>query len=648
MKRTLIFILLLVAPLAYAQHIKLDKREGKVSPEEAALAQYEPDTTASAVVLYDYTYVCIDFNNVGEINKTVNAYSRIKILKEDGKSYADFSIPYANKGESVFNIKVVTHNLEDGKLVSTKLARKYIFDELVTEGVRKVSFSAPDVKVGSVVEISYTFNSANYAELEDVFFQQEIPINWLEADVDCLQYLDFSRQVRGTRQPVFKRDSNDRMLGDMHYQLYRDSYVLYDMPALPDESFSYCRDQFYAAASYSLRSIVIPGFSVQSFADNWSSVDDLIRKSEIFKECHAKGKVIDELKPALDKGETLEEKVVALREAILEKVKWNKNTGFVPKPASQMLKEGSSDAASINGLMASVLRAADIQADPVLVRSREKGILIQSHVRMDAFDRLILCIQTGTGTSYYYDAASPDGYLNVLGEGLIVDNARLYPMDGSPAWVDLQSLGKNLTSIVVQESLDASALAVGKRKEVAYGEASCSLKEYARSFSKDEEYISELEKDGQLEITDFQYDKEAYGSSARLQFDYEREHQTAQGRIYVHPFLNSFHSQQAFSSPVRYTPVEFPYAENINYRYNLEIPEGFEVEQLPEDATVKCGSANLYFRLQCARMGARGIQVQFQFQNKDMMILPENYADLKVFWEHLCNVYKSTIVLKKI
>ena len=57
MKRTLIFILLLVAPLAYAQHIKLDKREGKVSPEEAALAQYEPDTTASAVVLYDYTYV---------------------------------------------------------------------------------------------------------------------------------------------------------------------------------------------------------------------------------------------------------------------------------------------------------------------------------------------------------------------------------------------------------------------------------------------------------------------------------------------------------------------------------------------------------------------------------------------------------------
>jgi len=214
--------------------------------------------------------------------------------------------------------------------------------------------------------------------------------------------------------------------------------------------------------------------------------------------------------------------------------------------------------------------------------------------------------------------------------------------------VDLQSLGKNLTSIVVQESLDASALAVGKRKEVAYGEASCSLKEYARSFSKDEEYISELEKDGQLEITDFQYDKEAYGSSARLQFDYEREHQTAQGRIYVHPFLNSFHSQQAFSSPVRYTPVEFPYAENINYRYNLEIPEGFEVEQLPEDAAVKCGSANLYFRLQCARMGARGIQVQFQFQNKDMMILPENYADLKVFWEHLCNVYKSTIVLKKI
>ena len=37
----------------------------------------------------------------------------------------------------------------------------------------------------------------------------------------------------------------------------------------------------------------------------------------------------------------------------------------------------------------------------------------------------------------------------------------------------------------------------------------------------------------------------------------------------------------------------------------------------------------------------------YSFKNDALQVLPDEYGDLRAFWEKLCNIYQGTIVLKK-
>ena len=43
----------------------------------------------------------------------------------------------------------------DGKIVQTKMSKDYIFDEEYTGNYKKLSFSAPEVREGSVIDVEY-------------------------------------------------------------------------------------------------------------------------------------------------------------------------------------------------------------------------------------------------------------------------------------------------------------------------------------------------------------------------------------------------------------------------------------------------------------------------------------------------------------
>ena len=68
MKRiSVIFIMLLtvVSADAFAQMVPVNKRFGKVSKEEVELKEYAADTSASALMLYEETYMSLNFDAGG-------------------------------------------------------------------------------------------------------------------------------------------------------------------------------------------------------------------------------------------------------------------------------------------------------------------------------------------------------------------------------------------------------------------------------------------------------------------------------------------------------------------------------------------------------------------------------------------------------
>ena len=121
----------LLLPLCLsAQTIPVNTKPGKVSAEECSMTTYPLDTAAAALILYEQHDVRIDFNvSTGSPHQWVDHFERIKILKESGKDYADFSLLFStrpNDNESFPTISVTTYNWENGKVVSTKMQKSSI------------------------------------------------------------------------------------------------------------------------------------------------------------------------------------------------------------------------------------------------------------------------------------------------------------------------------------------------------------------------------------------------------------------------------------------------------------------------------------------------------------------------------------------
>src|SRR3569833_3786423 len=79
----------------------------------------------------------------------------VHILKKNGYHEADIQIPLYIDGsdeERVDNIKATTYNLENGKVVETKLDKASVFREKVDKHRITKKFTMPNVKEGCIIE----------------------------------------------------------------------------------------------------------------------------------------------------------------------------------------------------------------------------------------------------------------------------------------------------------------------------------------------------------------------------------------------------------------------------------------------------------------------------------------------------------------
>lgn len=651
MKKTAFIIAALTFSfLAAAQTIPVNPKFGSVSDAEIDMTVYSPDTSAVAVMLYrEYTMDLVISEVSGVIVKDITVHERIKVLKEEGKRFGDFSFLYLNSNstkEAYSGVKVETFNRENGKVVRTKMSKKFDFDEKYAEDVRRRSFSAENVKVGSVIEVAYKFSSPRYYAIDDIDIQLTIPVNQTHIEVGYAEYFGVNRTQRGSVPTRYRKDNRIANLpGATSYEVNLDVFDAVDVPALPAESHSFCPDQYRGAITYDLSSVVIPGVVFESISMKWPDVDKAISESDIFRVCKGKFRDAKELEAALTGVEGDEARIAAVRNYVVGKVKWDEESQLVPDDAREILKRGSGSDADINALTASALNMLGYTAEPVMIRRRTSGMLIDHHISLRSFDTFILRVTAPGGQGpWYLDAARDEGYLNVLNPLFLVEKARVIPFNGSGEWVDLTNLTRSHVSELVKMRMEPDGTLTGSAQIVANQEDSYLVKAHYNSFDTEDAFLEDIESDEHIEITAFEIKKE-YGPTAEISYSFEKENE-AGSLLYIQPVLSSFHSSSDFRKEERKLPVDFPYPESITYSFSLEIPEGYVVEELPEKVGLTFPS--LEGRIQFATQQVGNIvSVLYRASLGKMLVLPEEYADLRLFWETAIGVEKSTIVLKK-
>ena len=631
---------------AFSQFIPVNPK--MVTRLEAEFSVYEPDTTASAVLLFHGEDIMVRFNSDLEFIRETTVHDRYKILSDAGKQYADFNI-IIDPEETVSDIKVETYNIEDGKLVKTKMSKKSVFKEKMTEKLDKITFAAENVKVGSVVDVYYV-HTAPTIGIQDVYFQKEIPVNSEEVSVTYAEYLSYNRVQRGFITIEQGKDWRNTTIsingrGNLTYDMVTDKYKAKDVPALKRVPYLYCPEQFRSSVVYDVRGLAIPGVLYRTYGVSWDSVDAKFRELNFFSECYSKFRDMDGLKEAVEGVGEEEEKVVAVRRWINSKVAWNKKVRLRPDPVKKALKDGTASNAEINTLVASALNSIGFMVDPVLVKRRTSGFMVDYQVSIESFDTFILRVKSPEGNIWFLDAATPDGYLNVLPPDFLVSQGRLLPVSGPGQWVSVADACKgNSLMKTVRAEVSGDGTMRGAVAVIAKGECSYDVKKDYGSYDNEEGFIDDIANEEHLVVDEFRYNGE-YSPGCEYEYTFEKDVEAGE-RIYLKPFLSPLNSHTAFSRETRNFPVEIPYPHTLSYSFMLSVPEGYEVEELPPVINYNKPSVGGKVQLMCRHTGGP-VMVFYKFSLNTYIITAEHYQELREFWQAMASAEDCTIVLRK-
>lgn len=646
MKRLLLYLILQTAALSMtAQSITVDTKRGHVSKDELTMSTYPLDTAATALVLCENTEVSIDIDGRGSIVQNYTHYIRYKILKEAGKDEVDYRITYY-RNENIGAINVVTYNLEDDKIKKSKLESKYVFRENVHDNVFTCSFSARDVRVGSVVEISYLITSPYFYDIPKLHLQQDIPVNQIHASFTHPDFIYVRKLYQGYLTPEFKQsDYPLRAELGVPGSMVTDDYRMADVPALRKEPNSLCPSQYNCHVSYTISQIIIPGHVYETVTKKWTDVDKAVKESDICTQCKVTGHILDPFKST---NPDEKEAILEVRDNVLKTVKYNGNRAMTPKTVKSVVKEGTGNSADINAIVASTLNSMGYHVSPVLLRKRTSGVLGNYYVRPDAFTNMILQVSTPSGEIHYLDAGDEHGYLDIVDPLFLVDEARVIPCESDlgGSWVNLTNLAKGRTSTMVQAKLEEDGVIRGEIALSAHAESAYMVKQSVKNLGTDEKYIEFVNKGEDFESTSYEVQCSDYSPEAKVNISFEQEVSTGGEFIYINPFLIRNHHESEFPDQERHMPIDFLIQENENYRYEFTIPDGYEVAELPSAVAFRSDPIKAQAMCQTKLIG-NNILVQFTYKNKALMANATQYEDIRAFWECLCNIYKGRIVLKK-
>lgn len=632
---------------------------GKPSEEELTMTTYAPDTTAAAVVLCKRTDAFYDFV-AGDFRITYSYETKIKVLKPEGTSYADVTIPYydnesrSSMKETVTSIDAVAYNIENGKTVRTKMKREFIYKERYDDRYMHVKFSIPNVKAGTVIEYKYKVLSDFYFYIKGWKAQQAIPTLYTEYNVTVPEYFKFNLDVHGTEHLESNEESQGVNLnvGD---QLLRCNgrhlrFIGRNFPALQDDSYIWCVDDYATQVNLELGGLEFPGALYKSFTQTWEDIDrSLLDDSEFGGQLKMRNPYREEMAALnLDRLKSTDEKIAAIYTFLKSKITWNEGYALYANKSKKATKEGIGNNAEINFVLMSMLRDANIPCYPVVMSLRSTGMLPYAHPSSQKLNTFIVGIANTDSTLVYLDGSVRDGYLNVLPPVLMVDRARVILSDKKGTWVDLSKTGKNQLRSMVNATVSTDGKISGSRITSYMGQYAALFRKSYRTAQDSTEFINKLATEENIQVTGFEAQGiNLFSPRVKETVNFEKQITTNEQFIYLNPLVFLHTGKNPFTQTERKLPVEFSHTDQIVLSVNLTLPEGYAVEELPKPLQMRTADGQGTFRYAIA-LKENKLTLNYSFTTNKLMYLPAEYAELQNFWKAIAEKNNETVVLKKL
>ena len=636
---------------------------GKISPADFKTI-YRIDSMASAVIIADIGYSEIAANLKGWFSIQFKHFKRVHILKQDGYALANVEIPLyveGNNEEELRTIKAHTYNLENGKLVETKVdVRNAVYKTSLSKNHLVKKFTFPAVKQGSIIEYEYTVNSDFIFNLQPWEFQGDHPCLWSEYEVSIPEFFYYVFLQQGeiaktqqTRQENFRvtdaRTASSSKTDPFIASVTDYRMVMKNIPVLKEEVYTSTLNNHKAKVEFQLKEIRQP-LPVQAYMESWEAFCLELLKDENFgaQLSRENGWLNDELKIALQNAISDEQKAKNIYQYVQENFTCtNYNKLYIDQALKSILKNRRGSEAEINLLLVAMLRKAKLDADPVMLSTKSHGYTYTAYPIIDRFN-YVICRITINNRTFYLDASRSGLGFGHLHWECYNGHARVINEEATPVDFSPDSL--------IEKKITSSMLFTNEKGEIV-GSMQQTPGYYESYFIRTQvkekglkEFLKEAERDfpSDIEAKNYRIDSlEKFDERVQVTCDVKVNFEK-KDIIFFDPMLGEGFTENPFSSTRRTYPVEMPYTIDEIFVLRMDVPRGYELEELPKSTRVNFDEDGHSYLEYIVESNHRVISFRSRVKITRSYFLPHEYKALHDFFNLVVNKHSERIVFKKI
>jgi hypothetical protein len=642
--RIVFLALIFTASLSFGQ--KSPIKFGDISMEDMKMTVYDKDSSAAAVVLTDFGKAYV---NISSIASSLNfeRHVRIKILRKQGFRVADIGIPLFHIGLSdqiVTNFKASTYNIENKKIVETKVDKEGMFKEKFNRYLDLQKFTFPNIKEGSIMEYSYTVTSKALASFPNWEFQRDIPVRHSEYWAIVPEFFVMEKYMQGY---LVSTSYEEKSQPQSSYSEKAYHWIIKDAPAFEAEPLMTSTEDYISKINFALAVINFPNRPSIEVMGSWDKLKTDLLEAPGFTKVITGSNFLKKITEEVISGKTDPfQKAKAIHEYVKKTMEWDgtkdKYTDNLKKAFE--LKKGT--AADINLMLASMLEKADIAVDMVLLSTKSHGFIRKQYPMERQFDYVVCAIKMN-GRVYFLDATEkympmgilPERCLN--GEGLIVSSKNW-------GWINLDSKTKSKTVYSADLAMSSTGELKGKLNISRDGYNAMQMrKDY--HLKGEQEYLKSNLNSSNWTVTNSEFQNiEPLDVAPKEIHDLQIiEHASiAQDVIYVNPFITSQIVKNPFSLEERKYPVDFGSPQEIFYTCRITIPEDYIIDELPQRKAITLPNNAGRYLYDITQMG-NYLNVTRNFLINQALFIQDEYPALREFYRQVVAKEAEQIVLKK-
>ncbi len=632
--RTLI-LYLLIPFFAFTQDAFPDF--GKPTAEELRIKTCLFDPEADAVVLKHEAIS--EFSWSGKI--FTQHHFKIKILKESAFDRANILIPFYSKDniETVEKIRGVVTNNDGGTPEIHFLESGAIYTVKKNDHWSEVRLSMPSVQVGSIIEYYYINTILGVNNIEDWYFQKDIPVLVSKFELNVGKRLEFTYQIISSESNKVKTTKKDRTI----------IFEMNDIPAFKTEPFMDSPKDYLQRVVFQLSGFSDDMIHTYSVTSSWKLAAKELMSSKGFG-VHLDNKITGNERFISSLTSTIDEKerMLKIYKYVQQNVTWNGSKGiYIDENLKTAWERKICSNSEMNLILVNLLSQAGLDADPVLISERQHGKVSSDYPFLQQFNCVYATIRIGNNR-YFLNAADETISPLIIPFEILNTTAFIVTRKGGELINITDKVLQYLEYINIETTLTKQGSAEGFLQMSSADYAKADRLKRIKNVSGKDSIENMLPDISGLELADYKIRNREDDSPLIQSFRFSFNPESNDRNIFFSPNPINLFERNPFTADKRNSHINFGYRRSLTINHTIKIPEGYTIDFSPEKKQITNSPKGLsFYRITEIDENNSVITFRFKVEIQRSIYLANEYGELKSFFKNMFDLNSEKLILRK-